>query len=508
MEKRAFLRHAAVYGAGNLLAQASGLVLLPLYTRHLSPAEYGVLEVIGRVGEVLVICLMARGLRQAIVVFYKQGRDEPQRRAVSGAAVTTASAMCIAGTALMAAAAEPLGSLIGIDSPNLLRLGALATFLEVLVLAPLALAQARQESGLFVAVSVSQGLIRIGLCIAFVVGLGWGLSGVLTATALSAGLYGVGLIAREWFAGNMSFDAKVLRSMVRFSLPFIPAGLGAMVLSSGDRFFLLRSAGHEQVGIYALGYRLATIVSTLTVAPLYMVWSVRMYDTADATDAAYVFGRAATRILAAYFMGALGLVLLQDELIGFLGGTRYTGAALVIAPVVLANAFLVWSTLMEAGLYIRHRTDLKPRIVLTSTLVILVLYALLIPPFAALGAAFATLLGYGFLACITWVITQKVFFIRYEIGRLVAMAATASFLWASSRMLPGGVWSIVAKFALWASWPIIMWSVGVVPRDDREGLHRAVRKGLSSLCHFARCPFRAEARCTSIQTGATCPNRR
>src|SRR5271155_3135974 len=54
MGKFTFLRHAAVYGAANMLLQAAGLVLLPLYTRFLTPRDFGALELLGRTSDVLM----------------------------------------------------------------------------------------------------------------------------------------------------------------------------------------------------------------------------------------------------------------------------------------------------------------------------------------------------------------------------------------------------------------------------------------------------------------------
>src|SRR5262249_31142827 len=61
MKGQAFLKHAAVYGAANLLLQAAGFVLLPLYTRCLGPRDFGVLEVLGRLGETVSACLLIGG---------------------------------------------------------------------------------------------------------------------------------------------------------------------------------------------------------------------------------------------------------------------------------------------------------------------------------------------------------------------------------------------------------------------------------------------------------------
>ena len=60
-----FVRHALVYGAGTLSLQAAGIVLIPLYTHYLSPEEYGVLQLIYRIGAVFHICLMIQAIKLA-----------------------------------------------------------------------------------------------------------------------------------------------------------------------------------------------------------------------------------------------------------------------------------------------------------------------------------------------------------------------------------------------------------------------------------------------------------
>ncbi len=65
LNSRSFLKHAAVYGFGTLLLQAASVVLLPLYTRYLTPADYGTLEILNRVGQVLgIVKRTGRGSRE------------------------------------------------------------------------------------------------------------------------------------------------------------------------------------------------------------------------------------------------------------------------------------------------------------------------------------------------------------------------------------------------------------------------------------------------------------
>src|SRR5262249_13725971 len=86
-KQSSFLWHAAVYGGGNLLVYAAGFLLLPLYVRCLSEEQYGTLDVFNRLGEVVILCLLYNGLRQALLAFHNQAEDEAERRAVVGSAI-------------------------------------------------------------------------------------------------------------------------------------------------------------------------------------------------------------------------------------------------------------------------------------------------------------------------------------------------------------------------------------------------------------------------------------
>ena len=47
------VRHSAVYGLGSIVARVLGVLLLPLYTRYLSPRDYGLIETLVALSAVL-----------------------------------------------------------------------------------------------------------------------------------------------------------------------------------------------------------------------------------------------------------------------------------------------------------------------------------------------------------------------------------------------------------------------------------------------------------------------
>ena len=263
-------------------------------------------------------------------------------------------------------------------------------------------------------------------------------------------------------------------ALLRFALPFLPGGLGFLLMQHGDRFFLLKCFGEEEVATYGLGYKLALGVGMFSLGPLYMVWSSSMYRAARSADAPYVFGRAFTRILAAYALVGLGLCLFQDEVVRLLGGGRYGAAVNVIGIVVLAGFCQTAAALMDAGFYVSRRSGLKLGITLSATAVMLLLYCLLIPRYGSVGAAAATLGGFAFLFLVTWVVSQRVFPVRYEWRRVFLVLVLAGGTWAVSRLVPA-TWSWApVKLTLYAAVPLIAWQVGLVARAEKTYLRDIV----------------------------------
>jgi O-antigen/teichoic acid export membrane protein len=470
MKERSFLGHAIVYGAANLLTQAAGLVLTPLYTRCLSHDDFGAIQVLERTGELASTLLLVGGLRQGLMTLYQQKTAANERqRTVSAALALVFVVNALVGGLLIAVPAltDRLAHGLAINGRGL-RLVLLAIFLEPFHLFPLALAQARLESVSFVAVAFGQFLTRLTLSIVFVGVFGWGVAGVFGATALTGTMFGIGLTGRELWRGLIWPDWRRMRALLRFALPMLPGGLCFFVMQHGDRFILRETHGLAEVGVYSLGYKLAQVVSAFSLAPLLMVWSSHMYAAARRDDAPLVFGRAFTRIVGAFAAVGLALLLFTDEAILLLGGASYGGAAVVIVPVLVAALCQSAASLMDAAFYIRHQTRLKLGVSVAATVVMTILYALLIPSHGGLGAALATLGGFGFLAVCTWTTTQRIFPIAYEWRRLGGLLALAAGLAVVSRLLPAGMWSLPVRAALWLVWPVMLWHLGLVSDDEKR----------------------------------------
>src|SRR6266511_3595516 len=72
------VRHSAIYGLGSIVARVIAVLLLPLYTRYLSPSDYGLIETLVALSAVLT-ALVAQAMKSAFFRFYFDSA-EPERR--------------------------------------------------------------------------------------------------------------------------------------------------------------------------------------------------------------------------------------------------------------------------------------------------------------------------------------------------------------------------------------------------------------------------------------------
>src|SRR5439155_5184989 len=108
---RRLARTGAAYQAGEALAKLVAVALLPVYTRHLTRADYGTADLLLTL--VILFSIVIRlGLVEAFIRFYYVDADPARRAGVARAATGVVLAATTVTAALAAALAGPLSEAI------------------------------------------------------------------------------------------------------------------------------------------------------------------------------------------------------------------------------------------------------------------------------------------------------------------------------------------------------------------------------------------------------------
>ena len=126
------------------------------------------------------------------------------------------------------------------------------------------------------------------------------------------------------------------------------------------------------------------------------------------------------------------------ELIKVMAGTKeYWGAVIIIPFLSLSIFFVNLKDVTIYGLHFAKKTRIIGIIVIFSTVLSLVLNILLIPVWDITGAAVATLISQFIYFFVCYYYSQKVFYIPYEMRKIVIMFVIGAALSFSSLLING-----------------------------------------------------------------------
>ena len=235
-ELKVILRHSSVFGLASVLGQFLSFILLPLYTRYLTPADYGALEILYFSSSLLTI-IFGLGVNEGMSRFYFDREDPDWRRRVVSTTIIGMGSICVAAVALLL----PFSGLAAralLDSPamavhfRVLFVSLAAQFMTSILLAYL---RVRQRSGTVLFVSLAQLLVTIALNLLFIAGLGWGSLGMLAATLIAHGATAAIAVPAMLAQARAPFDRRLFREMVTYGLPLVPSSLGSYTARSEER---------------------------------------------------------------------------------------------------------------------------------------------------------------------------------------------------------------------------------------------------------------------------------
>lgn len=427
-ERRKLGGEALIYLLGMVLSRAASLIMLPVYTRLLSPADYGVLQLLDMTSDVVAI-LVSAGCTAGVMRFYFKATTDEERRAVLGSALALQLSLNLIGSCLLVIFAEPiwLHVLHGAQRKELVYLAAANFTLGSLSVVPLVFMQIEKRALQFSAISVVRLVSQLSGNIVFLVVLRWGPAGILTSS-LIVNLF-LGGACAVWMIRRMGLvvTRKALLDLRRFGLPYQIATLGTFVVTFGDRLFLDKYEGLAVVGLYSLAYQFGFMLDQVGIAPFMRAWTPRRFESAheprEIRDAKNEQGFRYLNLLA--FTCAAGIAAFVGPTLRVMSHREFWHAAELV-PIILA-AYIVqgWVAVLEIAIDISEHTRYVTYSVWASVVASLVFYALLIPPFGGYGAAWATLLSFLVRLAFHWHFSKKVFPVRYgwaPVFRLVGCA--------------------------------------------------------------------------------------
>lgn len=451
----------AAYGSADVAVLAVNLLLLPLYTRVLSAAEYGTLALL-LVCEAFLKVVNRWGLDASFLRFYYEYRTEEERRTLGG---TIAGFLTVAnGTLLIGllAGAAPTNRLLfgSVEFVAAYRLLVLNNFAGAFLFLPLGLLRIQERSRLFATLSFLRSFCTVLFRLILVIGLRHGVVGIVLADVIVTCLLLAALAKTTRGMLAWRFSPTMLRHLLAYGLPHVPHGLLSQTMGMADRFVLGIYMPLREVGLYLIGSTVAGVIKFYPVA-FEAAWMPFAFDSLHRSDAPALFARMGTYAFAVLGFLAVALAGLAPPAMAFALPAGYGPVAPLVPMLVVAMAVQALTWFLMTSLNIAKQTRAYPVITAIGAGASLGANLLLIPRFGMRGAAIALLGSQTLTTVVTAYFAQRAYRIPYEVARLSKVLGvslvTYVIMTAAAPASPG--WTVGLRAGLLALFPLGLYLV-------------------------------------------------
>jgi O-antigen/teichoic acid export membrane protein len=473
------VRTGAAYQAGAVVAAVFALLLLPVYTRSLTRAQYGTAELL--LTAILTVSIVVRlGGIEALVRWYFVHEDPAERDNVVRTATGWIFVVSTAAALLVGAFAQPLSKLVlGFHDATLMWLTALGIWSYTNLEAAYAVLRVDERARAYLVASMANVSLTIALTLILVVGLDQGARGMLLGNYGASTVVLVGM----WILLRARLGVPKVRvhlgPMLRFGLPTVPAEVSVFLLNVIDRFYLFHTGlrGPANAGLYSLAVKFATVI-ILVVRAVQYAWPPLAYSVKDDREAARLYATVTT-----YYVLFTGLVVAGMTL-----GGRWILRVFAAPAFFGAYEALPWVTLGWAlyGLFLivvvlAGRAKVTTRnfpAALAGLAVNVVGLVLLVGPLGIAGAGIALCAAYVVMVAVLYALARRLFPVAFEWGRLAHVVAVVGGITVAAELLlpTSGAAGLVERILAFAAIPALLAATGFLRAGETQRLRALVAR--------------------------------
>jgi O-antigen/teichoic acid export membrane protein len=461
----------AAYTAASIVSKLIAVALLPLYTRYLTKADYGAAEVMFS-GVVALSIVIRFGLIEALMRFYYKDDEDPARVVATSFAALFWFATAAALLALPFAG--PISeALLDESAPDLARISIGGLWVLTLIEYLLTLFRLEERARAFFVTTILNVLAAIGLTVVLVVGAEEGARGLLIGSYASGAAFVVALIFVHRRRLSLWIDRALLRRLMRFGLPTMPAELSLYLLNFVDRIIIVRTVGLAEAGLYSLAVKFAQAVNVL-VRGFQLAWPPLAYSIKDDDEARRAYAAVVTWFVAGSAFIVAGMWLFSRWIVRALAAPEffdsYEAIGLIATGVTLYALYMVLLVILGRT----GRTEFNFPATAAALVANIGLNLLLVPSLGIVGAGLALVASYAVVLVLMYGFTQRLFPVPYEWGRLarVVLVASGLVLAGELSMPTDGILGLLGRIVFWLAYPLCLLATGFFTSGERTWLVR------------------------------------
>tara|TARA_B100001013_G_scaffold343202_1_gene270456 strand:+ start:592 stop:2010 length:1419 start_codon:yes stop_codon:yes gene_type:complete len=412
-------KESLIYGTGHMLARLITFLLLPIYTHVFTPEEYGIISLVyAFMGFSLMF--YRYGMDTALMKYSVQLNDNDKTAYISSIYILQLFSSIIFSGILYLIRDYVSEPILGIAKPEWIVILSGILILDNLWNHHVLLLRAENKPVFYILFNLSNVILTMIFNIVFVIKWELGIEGVLLANLMVSGI--IFILSLPIIIKRIQLyqiKSNVMKDIVKFGLPFLPAGIFTMIMELSNRYILNWLEGTYAVGLFSAGYKLG-ILGLIVVMGFNMGWTPYFLKRIKEKDAEIEFS-----YVTSLFLGGLGFVVIIVSLwvpeimrlnIGsnYLIGENFWAAEKIVAIVLIGYFFFGTYVIQLPGVYAKEITTWIPVFRAIGAFTNIALNIILIPEYGVLGSAWATVVAFLFMSLSVFIKLYNKYYIKYN----------------------------------------------------------------------------------------------
>lgn len=282
-----------------------------------------------------------------------------------------------------------------------------------------------------------------------------------SGAVLIAALYALYTIYRD---AKPRLEKTYWKYALRFSLPLVPHGISQVLLAQFDRIMIKQLVSDSAAGIYSLATNIKLILTVITTS-ITTAWRTWFFNAMSENKTEEIQKRA-SQLTELYALLSIGLMSISHEMILVFGGYKYDEAKFVVVPMIMDAFILFVYSLVVQSEYYTKKTHYIMIGTIIATVINIITNCIFIQIYGFIAAAYTTLFSY-----IIYLVLHLI--ISFRVGGFAVVPYKVLILF-SSIVAIDGILNLILVDKMLLRWMICLVIIGMI------GYHLLKKTGVLS----------------------------
>lgn len=401
------IRNVSFYTIGAIIPKIIGFFLLPIFTRYLSPAEYGIMSYTNSITIFLFAFTILSLNTYLLRCIFDYEKEEDRKKIIGNVFLfITIINFIMFGVELVLFPKIILALNVKIKFHPYFLLALINNFLDIFSVVPLIIYRYKGKAINFVVVNATKSFIQVIFSLILVIHFNMGVLGRYYGSLIANVIFLVIYIIIIYRNAILNLNLPQIKKGLLFSLPLVPSTFLHVIINIADRIILERYVPLATLGIYSVSYTLGTVLGIFARSS-FLAYEPIVFSKIGKDDFSQTITKIRKYYLYVIFCLSFLYVLFSKEILYAMASSKFSSGYKVIPIIILSTIFLSENYLFGTILIGIKKTKISLILNLIGAVINVIVNLLLIPIIGIYGAAISTLTSYLVMFSLFYVYLNK-----------------------------------------------------------------------------------------------------